>query len=286
MRYISLRFLVAGAVPALSIAGALAGYRLLRNLLASPSIASVTDWAQIFIVLLSILVSGMIGLWWASSYLHFLAQLILFKFKIRSNIPHLPRWAPSVLKVLVSGSITASLLVGPQAAHAVTRTDNGPYINQAVAKQPTPLLSSSTSTESTLSHSEDRIIAAPKANPSLHAVSPLFEASTNIAQDSITPVNSQHGQTISPLFGRAPNQAQEDISSELDENKPAKPPTFSLYRVKPGDSLWLIAENYLPPQASGAEVLNLMSKIQDLNSEAIPTLETVIFPGQQIKLPL
>ncbi|WP_326502502.1 LysM peptidoglycan-binding domain-containing protein [Rothia nasimurium] len=57
------------------------------------------------------------------------------------------------------------------------------------------------------------------------------------------------------------------------------------YTVAPGDSLWSIAEDQLTPDASGAEVLALVHTIWQLNQKTIPTLDTLIFPGQTITLP-
>lgn len=67
---------------------------------------------------------------------------------------------------------------------------------------------------------------------------------------------------------------------------PSASTTASLsYRVRPGDSLWIIAVKQLGSTASGAEVAKYVTELHQLNSTIIGANPDVIHPGQQLLLP-
>lgn len=283
----SLRVLIAGAVPALSLTGALAGYRLFMSLAgsmnATANSGTAAEWAQAFAVLLVIVLCSFITLWWTSGYLCFLYRLILFVFKRTSRTPSVPAWAPSILKMLIGSSLSISLITGMQQAHALTDPGSAPHTSQTV-EAPSPLFTapelSQDNEQSASSESATQVPPLKATDPA--SFNPLFKAPPPDPSQAIITVSSSKHQAISPLFGGLPSPNE----TLPDEDPPTKSSTDHLYTVVPGDSLWSIAEKHLPEHASGAEVLSLVNEIQRANPTTIPTLETLIFPGQQIILPL
>lgn len=279
----SFRVLIAGVVPALSLTGALVGLRLFMSLTgsvnAAANTANATEWAQLFTVLLAVALCSFITVWWSSGYLCFIYRLVLFTFKRTSRAPSVPAWAPSILKMLIGSSLSVSLITGMQQAHAIAGADSTHHISQT-AETLSPLFTTPEPDKDSENQSVTQTISPKASDPT--SFNPLFSAPPlNSAQPIITISSNKH-QAISPLFGGLPSaegpRAPEDSSIKTSRN--------NLYTVVDGDSLWSIAENHLPEHASGAEVLNLVNEIQRINSTTIPTLETLIFPGQKIILPL
>ncbi|WP_421084604.1 LysM peptidoglycan-binding domain-containing protein [Rothia nasimurium] len=89
--------------------------------------------------------------------------------------------------------------------------------------------------------------------------------------------------TISPFFGASQRSAVgEDVKGTGADTGNA--PLF--YTVVAGDTLWSIAEKHLPASATGAEVLAAVYAIQESNQDLIPTLDSLIFSGQTLKISL
>lgn len=59
-----------------------------------------------------------------------------------------------------------------------------------------------------------------------------------------------------------------------------------IYTIASGDTLWGIAESLLPPEASGQQVLALVKDIHASNRAILPTLDTIIYPGQTLTIPI
>lgn len=283
----SFRILLAGAIPALSLAGALAGLHLFMSLTESMKSTvggtTVAEWAQVFTALLVVSLCCFITLWWTSSYLYFVYRLILFELKMTTYTPSVPTWAPSVLKMLIGGSLSISLIGGPQQAYAFTDVSNTPSITR-ISQTESPLFTAPLprkDQQPSIKYPSD-IQATKPGTDSPTSFSPLFNNYSPASYQSTTALNVSRHHMISPLFGGVPSLT----NSSPPEGSFATTPKDNRYTVTHGDSLWSIAEKHLPEHASGTEVLNMVHQIQHLNSAAIPTLETVIFPGQQIVLPL
>jgi len=56
-------------------------------------------------------------------------------------------------------------------------------------------------------------------------------------------------------------------------------------RVRPGDSLWSIAEQRLGPRASVVEIVDYWHRIHDRNADVIGPDPDLILPGQLLELP-
>ena len=66
---------------------------------------------------------------------------------------------------------------------------------------------------------------------------------------------------------------------------PAEPGPRIVVRVRPGDSLWAIAEDRLRPRPSVVELVDYWHRIYDRNSDAIGPDPDLILPGQLLELP-
>lgn len=291
MRFHAFRHLLAGVLPLFSLSGAALGFRLFLSSAESAEayrgFASVGVWPQIFTTLISALICTTITLWWVASYFCYFYQLILFKFQVSNRAPSLPLWAPSMLKILVSGSIGMSLFVGPQHAHASTpegmqfpqQTAITAPIDSQEARHDKPQLKP-------IGSQGQEGSSRTQISPSL-SVSPLFSLNPAESPAPITVIPSAAQRSISPLFGGGiptpPTHSNPGFTPGPNSNSIDRD---NCYTVQQGDSLWAIAEKQMPRQASGSEILHRIHEIQRLNSEIIPTLDTFIFPGQQILLPL
>lgn len=285
MKSYSFRHLLAAAVPLLSMAGALAGFRLFCSLMEVTEVQTGTVtigvWSQIFMALICTFLCGLIALWWAGGYFFYIYQCILFQLRISARAPSLPSWAPVVLKVLISGSLSVSFLAGPQQAHALTVESSKTRVSQT--SETRPMLNSLEEQLNTQPRTENygdpsRTVSSPSS------ATPLFGSAAPETSTSVTLVSAQSTPSVSPLFGgfTSPSQDYKNTTLEQTSNGNAG---YSHYTVKPGDSLWSIAENHMPEEASGAEVLHFVHQLQGLNIDSIPTLDSYIFPGQQILLP-
>ncbi len=56
-------------------------------------------------------------------------------------------------------------------------------------------------------------------------------------------------------------------------------------RVRPGDSLWVIAEQRLGPRATVVEIVGYWHRIYDRNTDVIGPDPDLILPGQLLELP-
>ena len=59
----------------------------------------------------------------------------------------------------------------------------------------------------------------------------------------------------------------------------------SVVRVRPGDSLWAIAEDRFGPRATVADLVHYWHRIYDRNADVIGPDPDVIRPGQRLELP-
>lgn len=289
MRSYGFRHLLAAAVPLLSITGALTGFYLFCSLIEATEVptkaVTAETWSQIFITLISTFACSLIALWWSSSYFLYIYRFMLFKLRISTRAPAFPQWAPSALKVLISGSLSVGLIAGPQQAHALSADNSTTSISQTA--ETTPAAISAGGQDKTPSMAEDYEVGTYSTSqygaPS-SSITPLFSSSPSAKPVPVTLISSHSTQTISPLFGGFASASQQTENSELEQTGNGNTGS-SHYTVKLGDSLWSIAENHMPKTASGAEILHCVHELQRLNSNLIPTLDSYIFPGQEILLP-
>jgi resuscitation-promoting factor RpfA len=73
-------------------------------------------------------------------------------------------------------------------------------------------------------------------------------------------------------------------SSDAAPSSPTRAPG-ARYRVRPGDSLWSIAAQHLPPGASQAEVARAWPRWWRVNRDVVGTDPSLIRPGQVLRVP-
>lgn len=298
-------FIVANLVPLLALAGAGVASMMVHSLLTDKEhgldIAPGTPglWVSLLVCALIGLFCFCIALWWLMS-LGFYYSALLRSQRTFHQI-QLPAWAPGLLKTLAGASIGIGALNPAAQAYALP--------SEQAAVLTAPMYGDEIS--SPLFPHESNV-ASPIDGPLIDLrspatpLSPLFESPQTQTAVTILPVKGTSYRPISPLFGGSTplsqisgegGSNQEELSllatpesvqfSGASEGKDAHP-TENLtdtYTVASGDSLWSIAESRLAPDASGAEVLALVQSIYHLNQDTIPTLDTLIFPGQTIHLP-
>lgn len=264
----------ANLVPLLALGGAGASSMLLNVLLEEGNqrlgLASRTPgtWISVLACAIAGLLCLCIALWWIAGLAYYYSALARAH---RSTVHiRLPAWAPGLLKTLAGASLGLGALA-PTQAYALPS-------ELAVSVTAEPLHSNETSSPlfaqaSQAAHDVEPLSAS---SPLASTASPFFSQGQTQEQSTITvlPVSTTSYQPISPLFSGSAHTLPD--TSEHTE---------ATYTVTPGDSLWSIAENQLAPDASGAEVLALVHAIWQLNQDSIPTLDTLIFPGQTITLP-
>lgn len=264
----------ANLIPLLALGGAGASGILLHSLLSEgsqgPGLISRSPgtWMSLLVCAIAGLLCLCIALWWLAGLVFYYSALA----RARRSTLHiqLPAWAPGLLKTLAGASLglgalaptQAYALPSEQAISVTARVHNG--------ETSSPLFPQA----SQITHDVETFSAdsAP-----VSATSPLFSPGQTQGRATVTvlPVTTKSYQPISPLFGGG-TRVQPDFSEDV---------AATTYTVAPGDSLWSIAEDQLTPDASGAEVLTLVHTIWQLNQKTIPTLDTLIFPGQTITLP-
>lgn len=262
---------VANLVPLLALGGAGVSGVLLHLLLVEDhqNLGIISHAPETWVSLLACAIAGLlclcIALWWIAGLVYYYGALAHAR---RSTVNlQLPAWAPGLLKTLAGASLGLGALA-PTQAYALPLEQS---ISATVRSGETssPLFTRA----SQAAHNVDALSAS---SPLVSTASPLFSQSQTQEQATLTvlPASTTSYQPISPLFSGS-TRTLLDFSER----------TAVTYTVAPGDSLWSIAENQLAPDASGAEVLALVRAIWQLNQDSIPTLDTLIFPGQTITLP-
>lgn len=264
----------ANLIPLLALSGAGASGMLLHSLLSEGNqdlgltSRSPGTWMSLLVCAITGLLCLCIALWWLAGLVFYYSALA----RARRSPLHiqLPAWAPGLLKTLAGASLglgalapaQAYALPSEQAISVTARVHNG--------ETSSPLFPQA----SQINHDVEALSADSTL---VSATSPLFspEQTQERATVTVLPVTARSYQPISPLFGGG-TRVQPDFSEDV---------AATTYTVAPGDSLWSIAEDHLAPDASGAEVLALVHTIWQLNQKTIPTLDTLIFPGQTITLP-
>jgi nucleoid-associated protein YgaU len=67
---------------------------------------------------------------------------------------------------------------------------------------------------------------------------------------------------------------------------PPAAPVGDVYVVRPGDTLWTIAERRLGPEASPLEIARFVDRLWSVNAAAIGTgSPDMIMPGQHLRVP-
>lgn len=262
---------VANLVPLLALGGAGISGVLLHLLLVEDhqSLGIISHDPGTWVSLLACAIAGLlclgIALWWIAGLVYYYGALVHAR---RSTVHlRLPAWAPGLLKTLAGASLGLGALAPTQAYALPLEQSISATVRSGEASSP---LFARTSQAA---HNVDALSAR---SPLVSTASPFFSQSQAQEQTTLTvlPISTTSYQPISPLFSGS-TRTLPDFSER----------TAVTYTVTPGDSLWSIAENQLAPDASGAEVLALVHAIWQLNQDSIPTLDTLIFPGQTITLP-
>lgn len=102
----------------------------------------------------------------------------------------------------------------------------------------------------------------------------------NVTQVAAAPLDD-------PLSANSPGSANSPASAPRAHTPPrAEPHTdVTTATVRPGDSLWSIAERHLPPDATDAQVAHAVTSWYSQNREVIGDDPDIIHPGQQLREP-
>lgn len=277
------RSVLVHTVPILSAAGwgfatALA-LPLLNAVTQTSTPIAASAWADLFMCLCAALICAVITLWWGLALMWY--HLAVRKAIHQGGAAHLaiPSWAPRAVKVLATATLGFGALT-PTAAGA-GEVPIQLTVTEVQEELPVSGFFSKTPADSTDASPDERT----------REPSHFFSQPTPVDQRLFVPVSQVSHQPLSPLFGALSSAGQIATPSQgpQEEHSPTAPSqsseSLTTYTVSSGDTLWSIAENLLPPEASGAEILTLVMTIQGLNSADIPTLDSLIFPGQIIFLP-
>lgn len=260
------RQLLAYLLPFLLAASSLFSFKLSSKLLEQGlSSMSLESWIQLLALSgLGLLAAG-VALWWV------LALAWIFFSNLRQPVSELalPLWAPKLLRYLLTGSLAAGLALSTSAAQA------------------TPL---------SLENQTDQGVISPFFSLTAEAVRgqeniPATGLVKSPGLETLETVSNNHPLPLSPFFPGQTSLLEETKAEEKTSEgliyKEATPEqeTGKRYRVEAGDSLWSIAEQELDPQASGQQVLAYVQALQQANADQLPSLDSLIFPGQLLILP-
>lgn len=182
---------------------------------------------------------------WTASGLLFLALAKVLRWA------HIPLWFPWFLKPLILGSLgTATLASAPALAQETVAAET---------------------MQSDQSPSIFFTLPEPPENISSHSSLELASST------SIAPENCSSTKENPSIFFRDPCQATEEIQPLASFQEE--------YVVLQGDTLWSIAQGQLPPEATGAQVLQKAHSIYLNNQDQLDSLDAVIYPGQILTLP-
>lgn len=263
-------------VPLASALGLAGSYALFSSRLERVSggqPGSATVWGETLTSGTVFLLCCALLLWWLASFA--LAFTLSFRARRQGRTRvELPRWVPTAVKGLVTGLFSLGLLSSP--AFALNPTTVQPLSSvSAVELENAPVSEGKRPGQVTSAE-----IVQP--SPFLPSVaSPSLPGQDSSSTEIVTVQLNRH-LPLSPLFGRTEQQPAANNSQQTEPKGRFAPEE---YRVRPGDTLWSIAESRLPATASGADVLRLVYKLQETNSRAVPTLDTLIYPEQVLLLP-
>lgn len=294
---------VANLVPLLALGGAGTSALLIHSLHeeSRQSLGLATYAPSTWMSILACAITGIfclcIALWWLASLAIYYGALA--RSRQAETHMQLPTWAPSLLKTLAGASLGLGALAPAQAYALPAEGAISVSATIHTGETGSPLFPQT-------SHASEKLKTPPDTPPLASAVSPFFTQAKEQTGVTVLSVSSTSYHPISPLFGGGSRVQQEPLDSNQQKaTAPQNNPTVeqnhaeiaapsrampdrssaNAYTVAPGDSLWSIAEDRLPAEASGTDVLELVHTIWQLNQDTIPTLDTLIFPGQIITLP-
>lgn len=296
--------LVAGLPALAAVCTSLSLGLLLQELSAGTITRNLTDWLEFLALALAATISGAFYLWWIAGLVYSTITLV----KARAQGLHqieLPAWVPALIKGTAAGMLGVSVLASPTFATTPTPTPSAISISQHTELSPLfiqPTLPTTSRIGQTVSpsasnetQSQPSFSSAPVA---LTLVSDQQETSATAAE-----YTSEGSYTsLSPLFGTyrdTPAQDSGVVDSGTDnadsrdektretiaQEKQLRENSPRTYTIASGDTLWGIAESLLPPEASGQQVLALVKDIHASNRATLPTLDTIIYPGQTLTIP-
>lgn len=299
--------LVAGLPALAAVCASLSLGLLLQELNAGTATRNLTDWLELLALALAATISGAFCLWWLAGLVYSTITLV----KARAQGLHqieLPAWIPALIKGTATGMLGISVLASPTFATTPTPTPSATSISQhtelsPLFAQPTSSTSGTDQTTAPVTPPSTSNAAQPQpsfslAPVALTLVSDQQQTSATAAEDT-----SEGSYTsLSPLFGTyrdAPAQDSGVVDSGTDnadsrdektretiaQEKQLRENSPRTYTITSGDTLWGIAESLLPPEASGQQVLALVKDIHASNRATLPTLDTIIYPGQTLTLP-
>lgn len=259
------RQLLAYLLPFLLAASSLFTFKLTHELLEQGLAGmSLESWIQLLTLSgLGLLTAGL-SLWWLLA----LAWVFCSGLLGPAGEHALPSWSPRLLRYLLTGSLATGLALSASAAQAA------PLALEDHAIQGTASPFFSLAQES---------VAGQEASPAAEKVkSPGLETVEAVSSNRLLPLSPFFSGQVDLVEGQ-----EEENSSEAPTNQEValEQQASTRYRVEAGDSLWSIAEQQLPPQASGQQVLAYVQALQQANADQLPSLESLIFPGQLLTLP-
>ncbi len=94
-----------------------------------------------------------------------------------------------------------------------------------------------------------------------------------------------NGQLLEKQPENQPTEPAEGQATQQTVDTPPPPPEPPPeYQVKPGDSLWSIAEEQLGPNATPEQTMDEVERIYELNRELIGDDPNLLIPGQELSL--
>lgn len=268
------------AVPAIALVGSLASYSLLTHkfhLISQAQSQESGMWWEALSCAVAFTICSIVFLWWFLSMAVSSMLVIKARLKGREQVS-LPSWAPTAVKATVTGLFGLGLLNNPALASTTPTVQPLSSVTQVQQhEEPLPI-------GLFLPPSNDSFGTSPGTSPLFSdSPSPTLIGNEGGQVEVTVTKTSQHTQ-LSPLFGGLRKPVEPPRASSQDSD-PVAHVSPRVYIIQQGDTLWSIAEQQLPATASGAEVLSLVRNIQSANAKDIPTLESLIYPGQSITLP-
>ncbi len=237
------------------------------SLLTFTEYLSVVERAVITVVGIS---STLILCWWL---LALVVILVLAVYqKLSGKAMSIPRWMPKLLKNLAIGSIGLSIYVTPTVSSFAPAT--------AVEQTATQHLNDFVVNDSSLSPAQKESMssfftASTHADSEKTFTSFFPEQKTSIQEVDLKTYTDRSHASINPFFPTQPRQPIEERS----------PDSKGLHTVVSGESLWTIAEQYLPPDSADSQIMEFAHEIYQLNAFQLDSIDTLIHPGQQLLIP-
>ncbi|MEU4206711.1 LysM peptidoglycan-binding domain-containing protein [Rothia terrae] len=222
------------------------------------------------IIMVVTISSALILCWWLFGFVT-VAVLAAYQ-KASGKAVSIPRWMPKVLKKLAIGSIGLSIYAAP----VVTSIAPATAVEQSSAQHLTDFVEHDSSLSSAQKNSISSFFTAPADSTADKDLTSFFyDTGLSIQEVDVKTYTNQTDPSINPFFTVTPREPLDagDANSS------------GLHTVVAGDSLWTIAEHYLPTDSTDAQIMEFVNEIYQLNEFQLDSIDTLIRPGQQLLIP-